>query len=147
MKRTVILDLILTSCGLATISYSLAMLRRVLEIRRWPFVPAEIKGGDIFWDFSSGHATRRIKLSYIYTVDGRSFENQRVTVSDYFLAGGELMLRVIAKKHILPGPKAYYCPRDPSQAVLVRPGFGLPITLATMGLALLVTWYSCRDAA
>ena len=139
-------QLFFAAIGLGFLFYGCLVVARVLRMRSWPSVPAELLNTGTRWEMVGGKIGRKLRVSYSYVVDGQVFRSSRVTISDFLLTTGELPIRYIVQRHLHPGARAYYDPRDPRTAVLVRPGAGLPLmmfVMAAAGLAVpVLSWFA-----
>jgi len=131
----IIAQLFFPIVGLVYVICGFRAVAKVCRMRLWPSVPAEVLNANIRWDVLGQVMARKLQLSYRYFVDGKAFTSSRITVSDFLFAQGEFLIRHIVRRHVLPGPKAYYDPHDPRNAVLVRPGFALPLGMFVMAAA------------
>jgi hypothetical protein len=103
----------------------------------WPAAPAEIVSAEIE---TSAHHTKNgsstsyaPRITYRYTVDGRTYDGSRAAFAYEAsqAAAAEFVRRFPPGSHV----DAYYDPRDPSEAVLVRGGQGIIWGFIGAGLA------------
>jgi hypothetical protein len=131
---TVPLARFFVALGFGTIVLSVYYGWKVLQMHSWPSVPAHILKSEI----ESVGEQLRIRVRYQYVVDGQTFTSTRITLSDFWLASGGLAIRDIWRNRLGDNARAFYDPRDPNTAVLVRPGITLPLSLFVFGFFWLV---------
>ena len=119
--------------GLGFLFYGFYAVSKVLKMRSWPSVPADVLDTNVRWEAFDGKVARRLHVSYRYTVRGAVFTSSRITVSDFLLATGEPQVRYLQRK-LRSGVRAYYDPSNPQAAILVRPGASYPIMMFAMAL-------------
>lgn len=123
--------------GFGYLIYGFYAVAKVLRMRCWPSVPAEVLNTSVRWETFDTNMARRLRVSYRYCVGGREFTSSRITISDFLLAMGEPQIRYLQRKLQL-GARAYYDPENPQDAVLVRPGVSYPIMMFAMALGVLL---------
>jgi hypothetical protein len=127
-------QLVFGALGVGFLIYGCFVAAKVFRMRSWPSVAAEVLETNTRWEITAETMVRRLRVSYRYVVDGQAFTSSRVTVSDFLLATGELQVRYLQRR-LRCGPRAYYDPRNPRNAVLVRPGIALPLMMFAMAAA------------
>jgi hypothetical protein len=120
--------------------YGLYLLRQMNLMRKWQQAEGEVVSLKQKWEVDQHGIAPKAIIAYSYQINGRIFQGNRITVSDWLLAKGALQVSRLNKRYSIGGPvTVYFDPERPERGILERPGYTLPLVTLGVGLGAFIT--------